>query len=434
MTTQASGSAKSAHTTRLDGGLKAWLQVLSSFCVFFNTWDLVNSFGVFQTFYQSDLLRSRTPSNISWIGSVQTFLILVGAALVGPLFDRGYLRTLIRVGSLLVVFGTVMVSLCTEYWQLFLAQGVTVGLGLGCLFLPSVAVIAHYFVKRKSAALGVASAGGSLGGILYPIVFQQLEPRVGFPWAMRIMGFMILAILIVPICFLSVQLPHSAIKRPFYDKRAFTDRPYMTFCVGQFFGLMAVYITLFYIHLYALERTDTHPTVSSYLLSIINAASIAGRLLPNFVADKIGPLNVLIPLTGGAAVLTFGWIGIHSGAGLIIFCVLYGFFQGPFVSLPPTIVATLSPDLRSIGVRLGMMLAISGFGSLIGEPVAGAILLRPNGWMWLQIWCAVLFVVSGVFSVISKHLVDGMKKKDQILVSSEGSREPTVVVEQDMKR
>jgi MFS family permease len=123
----------------------------------------VNSFGVFQTFYQSDLLRSQTPSNISWIGSVQTFLILVGAALVGPLFDRGYLPILIRVGSFLVVFGTMTVSLCTEYWQFLLAQGVTVGVGLGCLFLPSVAVIAHYFAKRKSAALGVASAGGSLG-------------------------------------------------------------------------------------------------------------------------------------------------------------------------------------------------------------------------------------------------------------------------------
>jgi MFS family permease len=123
----------------------------------------VNSFGVFQTFYQSDLLRSQTPSNISWIGSIQTFLILVGAALVGPLFDRGYLRTLIRVGSFLVVFGTMMVSLCTEYWQFILAQGITVGLGLGCLFLPSVAVIAHYFARKKSAALGIASAGGSLG-------------------------------------------------------------------------------------------------------------------------------------------------------------------------------------------------------------------------------------------------------------------------------
>ena len=90
-------------------------------------------------------------------------MTLVGAAIVGVFFDRGYLQTLIRLGSFLVVLGMMMLSLCTQYWQVFLAQGVTVGLGLGCLFLPSVAVIAHYFSKKKSVALGMASAGGSVG-------------------------------------------------------------------------------------------------------------------------------------------------------------------------------------------------------------------------------------------------------------------------------
>ena len=182
---------------------------------------------------------------------------------------------------------------------------------------------------------------------------------------------------------------------------------------------MAVYITLFYIQLYGLEQTTTNPKLASYLLSILNAASVAGRLLPNFLADKIGPLNVLIPVTFGASTLTFGWIGIHDGVGIVVFCVLYGFLQGPFVSSPPTIVATLAPDLRSIGVRLGMMLAISGIGSLIGGPVAGAILRRPNGWVWLQVWCAVLFLVSGLFSLATKLLTHRLKKQLQHPLTSQ---------------
>lgn len=75
------------------------------------------------------------------------------------------------------------------------------------------------------------------------------------------------------------------------------------------------------------------------------------------------------------------------------------------MSLPPTIVVTFSPDLRSIGVRLGMMLAISGIGSLIGGPIAGALLGKSKGWMWLQIWCASLFVVSFLFSLATRLLV-----------------------------
>lgn len=55
----------------------AWLQVIGSFFLWFNTWGLVNTFGVYQTYYQLDLLSSSTPSEISWIGSLQVFLLMV---------------------------------------------------------------------------------------------------------------------------------------------------------------------------------------------------------------------------------------------------------------------------------------------------------------------------------------------------------------------
>ena len=123
----------------------------------------MNSFGVFQTFYQSDLLASESASSISWIGSIQAFLLLFGSAIVGPFFDVGYLRILLAIGTFFLVFGMMMLSLCTSFWQVFLAQGLAVGIGLGCLFLPSVAVIPHHFTTKKSVAVGIASAGGSVG-------------------------------------------------------------------------------------------------------------------------------------------------------------------------------------------------------------------------------------------------------------------------------
>ena len=124
---------------------------------------IVNAYGVYQSFYQSTMFNSRSPSDISWIGSFQIFGILFGALFVGLLFDRGYLKTLIRLGTFLLVFGVMMTSLCTEYWQAFLAQGFTVGFGVSCLFLPSITIIMHYFRKRKALATGIAAAGGSIG-------------------------------------------------------------------------------------------------------------------------------------------------------------------------------------------------------------------------------------------------------------------------------
>lgn len=56
-----------------DGGLKAWTQALSGHLIVCNTWGYIVSFGVFQTYYVGAL--GHPPSDISWVGSVQIFLL-----------------------------------------------------------------------------------------------------------------------------------------------------------------------------------------------------------------------------------------------------------------------------------------------------------------------------------------------------------------------
>lgn len=158
-----------------DGGLQAWLQVAGAFCLFFNTWGLLNTFGVYQTFYESGVLFEASSSKIAWIGAIQGFLLLLIGFLTGPLFDRGYFRQLILVGSLSIVFGFMMLSLCHTYWQVILAQGVVIGLGTGCLFIPSVAIMPAYFKKNLGLALGIASSGSSTGGKLRSLIERRLD-------------------------------------------------------------------------------------------------------------------------------------------------------------------------------------------------------------------------------------------------------------------
>lgn len=102
-------------------------------------------------------------SSISWIGTIQGFLLFIVGVVVGPVFDKGYLKTLIAIGSFLVVFGLMMTSLSTQYYQIFLAHGVAVGAGCAFLFLPSVAIVATYFTSRRAVATGITASGGSIG-------------------------------------------------------------------------------------------------------------------------------------------------------------------------------------------------------------------------------------------------------------------------------
>jgi MFS family permease len=109
------------------------------------------------------MLRSHTPSTISWIGSIQGYLLFLVSALTGPFFDAGYYRALLAIGSFLIIFSLMMTSLVEQYYQAFLAQGVCFGIGAGMLFVPSIAVVSTYFDKHRSFSVGVAITGSGLG-------------------------------------------------------------------------------------------------------------------------------------------------------------------------------------------------------------------------------------------------------------------------------
>ena len=73
-----------------EGTLRGWLSVLGAFFSMFVTFGYLNSFGVYQNFYQRQFLQDYPPSTIAWIGSLQYFLIFGCGIFAGRLFDAGY--------------------------------------------------------------------------------------------------------------------------------------------------------------------------------------------------------------------------------------------------------------------------------------------------------------------------------------------------------
>ena len=198
---------------------------------------LVNAFGVFQSYYQSDLIPSYSSSSITWIGTVQGFLLFLVGVIVGPIFDKGYLRSLVTIGAFLVVFGLMMTSLSTKYYQLFLAHGVTVGIGCAFLFLPSIAIVATYFTSRRPVATGITASGGSIGAVIYPIMFHKLIDQVGFGWATCLIAFVALVGLSVSLLVLKRRLPPPKQSRSLLDLGALKE-PSVVFAFGLFFCLV----------------------------------------------------------------------------------------------------------------------------------------------------------------------------------------------------
>ncbi|KAI1615596.1 major facilitator superfamily domain-containing protein [Exophiala viscosa] len=381
-----------------DGGLLAWLQVAGSWLLFFNSWGIINSFGVYQTYYEQEMFSHLSPDTISWIGSTQSMLILLVGVIAGPLYDMGMFRPLVISGSVMIVLGFMFTSLCTAYWQIMLSQAALIGVGTGFLYIPSLALLPRYFTTKRALATGIVTAGSSLGGTIYPIVFQQLQPRIGFGWATRVIGFISLATCTFAICVLRPRGKPST-RRSLVDMKAFTEPPYIMYCCAIFCSYFGYFGPIFYLQPYALSHGLKGGMVALYLVAILNAASIPGRIVPSYFAGKIGPINTMLCAATACGIVTLCWIAVKGTAGSVVFALAWGFSSGGIISMPAVILASLTEDMSRFGTRMGMSSFFNSIASLCGAPIAGAILKGTGSYLGVQLFCGFAILGTSAFLV-----------------------------------
>ncbi|CAK7227138.1 hypothetical protein SCUCBS95973_006441 [Sporothrix curviconia] len=378
-----------------DGGLEAWLVVFGGWCGLFCTFGLINCIGVFEAYYVAGPLSNYSQGTVSWILSVETFFMTFGGLLFGRLFDTYGPRWLLILGTLVYIFGLMMTSLATEYYQFLLAQGICAAIGSSAVFNACMASVVSWFFKRRAAAFGIMVSGSSLGGVVLPIMLDKLIARIGFPWAMRAVAFLFLGLLAV--CCLTVHSRLPPRPRPFVFKEylaGFKEPAFVLTVSASFLFFWGMFLPFNYILLQA-QAAGMSAALLPYLLSIINAVSIVGRIVPGIIADRIGRYNVMIVITAFSAVISLAlWIPGKSTGAIIAYAILFGFSSGGFISLGPTLVAQIS-DIRQIGIRTGTSFAVMSFGALTGSPIAGAITsAQKNSFTGLQLFCGFSMLAS----------------------------------------
>jgi peptide chain release factor 1 len=384
-----------------DGGLRAWLQVLANHLIVFNTWGFILSFGIFQPYYQDVL--GLPPSTVSWVGSIQVCLIFLVGTVSGRAFDAGYFYHALAVGSLLQLGGIFAMSAATQYWQLLLAQGVCQGLGAGIVFAPTVANTSTYFQRRRVMAISLGACGTSTGGIVFPLMAQQLLPRIGFAWTMRAMGLVVLASTAVVFATIRTRLKGRR-AGPIFDLAAFREPTFTLFAASAWLTLWAVFFAYYYVRSYPLTKFDAPESTSFAMLLIINATGIPGRLIPAFLADRyFGPVTVFIPVIFISAVLTFAWAGVSSLTGNYVWVAIFGMFGAGVQSLFPSTCASLTKDLSKNGTRIGMLFSIVSIAALTGPPLAGKLIQVAGGsFLGAQIWAGVCMLLGVGFMVAAR--------------------------------
>jgi MFS family permease len=387
-----------------DGGARAWSVAAGAAGVLFSTFGYANAFGVYQEYYETHQLRNESPSAISWIGSLQVFFLLGGNLFGGPLFDR-FGAKVIWPSATLYLLSVMMTSLCKEYYQFLLAQGILGGLSMGMTIAPAFASTGQYFNKKRGAAMGIAVAGSSLGGVVFPIALSKMlyNPKLGFGWTVRILGFLMLAVLGLSCIAIRARLPPR--KGRFFLPSAFKNIQFLGVLLAVFLMILGVFMPFFYLPTFAVSR-GMSTQLAAYVVSILNAASFFGRVIPGILGDKLGRYNALAAAGLGSGILIFCMPKTSSNAAVIVFAALYGFTSGAIVSGMTVVLSQVPKEARDIGTYMGMGMGVISIGALIGPPIDGAFVSHYHGFSEVCIFSGVVVLTGGLMTIFVKSTTE----------------------------
>ena len=332
----------------------------------------------------------------------------------GYVYDNYGIRVILLIGTFMHVFGLMMASISTEYYQFLLSQGVCSAIGAACIFTPAVSCVSTWFYKKRGIAIGLAACGSSLGGVLFPIIVSRMIREVGFGWAMRTCAFIILGLMIFANVFLKSRIPPS---RRSFSIMAFIkplkEPAIVILILALFFFYWGMFPVFSFITAVAQGR-GMSLQLAQYLVSILNAGSVFGRTLPGLLGDKLGRFNIMTVFCTLTCIMILAvWIPADTNVGQIVFAPFFGFTSGAAISLTPALIAQISP-IQEIGVRTGLVMAAGSIGALTGSPIGGALIGEDHGgFLYLQLFGGCVCVVGTLCFLILRIKVGGftvMKK------------------------
>jgi len=343
-----------------EGGKQAWIIVFGSLTTMISCFGYMNSLGSFQAHLSKNELKDYSDGEIGWIFSIYICLSFLGGIFIGPLFDSHGPRWLLIPGAIGQVLAIELLSVCHTYWH-FMLDFILHGLSTALLFTPAVAIIAHYFKRRRGYATGVACTGGSIGGIVFPLVMQSLIPKIGFPWTVRILGLISVFLLLNGILILKPRFYDKGPKK-IVDVAAFKDPMFALTTLGVFILEIALFIPVSYITSYAIAN-GIKQSLAYQLLAILNVGSLLGRWLPGLLSDRIGRFNTMLITTAFCFIVTLGlWLPAKGNLGAIIaYVLLFGFGSGTGISLTPVCVSQIC-RIEDFGKRYGTCYFVVSFG------------------------------------------------------------------------
>ena len=307
-----------------------------------------------------------------------------GGIVMGYVLDKYGFGIPALVGTLMVSSGAILVSYIDSAWQLYLIYGFMFGLsGQGSLAAPALANIGRWYDQRRGTAVGIASSGQALAGIVWPPVLGYLLLSVG--WRDMFFWFGVFAFCtMLPICFFVSKKPPAYVPpdpgaaAKHTDANATAGSPQGPLTTPQIqWGLCAAIIgccvamALPLGHLLSHVTDLGHPVqdAATVLATMLTAAFVSRAVILGFLSDRLGALRAMFIFSIVQATMLAMFTMVDSLWALYVVAVLCGLGYGGL--FPIYAVATREHlPIHEVGKRTGIVFLFGavamGFGSWMG--------------------------------------------------------------------
>ncbi|XP_026756922.1 monocarboxylate transporter 12 [Galleria mellonella] len=153
------------------------------------------------------------------------------------------------------------------------------------------------------------------------------------------------------------------------DLSLLIDPIFVLFSLSNFLTSIGFYIPYVYIVPMSDKMKVTNP---AYLISIIGASNLVGRIILGYISDKpwvnrLLAYNICLTIAGISTALA---MACWEFWGLAVYATVFGFTIGAYVGLTSVVLVDLL-GLEKLTNAFGLLLLFQGIASLIGPPLAG---------------------------------------------------------------
>ncbi|KAJ6163458.1 hypothetical protein N7497_003437 [Penicillium chrysogenum] len=379
-----SNTQNDAQLPPIDGGMNAWLFLAACFVMEALVWGFAFTYGVFQAYY-GEIPQFKDSGNIAVVGTCAMGIMYLDLPLVFAAYRQWpkYQRFGCGLGVLLMCAALGLSSLATNTNHLIVTQGIFYALGGSIAYAPCILLMEEWFDRRKGLAFGVMWAGTGIGGVVLPIVMEQLLGRYGFRVTLRAFA-VVLFILTAPLVYFVKPRVPIADNRPSPPPPNFRFMFTSTFALFEFCNTvetLGFFLPSIYLPTYA-GMIGASTSLQALTVILFNLASVVGCVLMGAIIDKLDvTLCILVSTVGSSIGVFLIWGFSMSLAPLFVFSIVYGLFAGSYTSTWPGImreVVRKKPSAESSMV-FASLAAGRGVGNLVSGPLSEALI---DGMPW----------------------------------------------------